>query len=189
MLLIDDNIENLDLVKAIDQLSQQRREYISRFTNEADKRASTAAYLLLCKCLSLKHGINHPPILEYGEHGKPFLRDYPHIHFNFSHCRTAAVCAISEAPIGVDIESIRSYNRRLAMRTMNEKEFSLIETSAQPDVAFTRLWTQKEAIAKLSGRGLYNIKELIDNFNGTIKTTVNSEKGYIYSICQDLKKS
>ena len=34
--------------------------------------------------------------LSYGQHGKPYLRNHPEIHFNISHCEGLAVCVFSD---------------------------------------------------------------------------------------------
>ena len=45
--------------------------------------------------------------LSYGQHGKPYLRNHPEIHFNISHCEGLAVCVFSDTETGVDVERIR----------------------------------------------------------------------------------
>lgn len=46
--------------------------------------------------------------LSSGQHGKPYLRDYPGIHFNISHCEGLVACAFSDTETGVDVERILS---------------------------------------------------------------------------------
>ena len=38
------------------------------------------------------------------ENGKPFLPDFPDIHFNITHCDGLAACAFDRSPVGVDAE-------------------------------------------------------------------------------------
>ena len=41
--------------------------------------------------------------LSYGQHGKPYLRNHPEIHFNISHCEGLAVCVFS------DTETVKNF--------------------------------------------------------------------------------
>ncbi|MBQ8787043.1 MAG: 4'-phosphopantetheinyl transferase superfamily protein [Oscillospiraceae bacterium] len=92
--------------------------------------------------------------LEKGEHGKPFLPDYPNIHFNLSHCRGLLLCGFSDSEIGVDAEQIRPYNGRAAKRIFSDEELELVQKSTVPDEMFFRIWTLKEALGKNLGTGL-----------------------------------
>ena len=47
------------------------------------------------------------PEFSYGEHGKPFLKNYPDWHFNISHCKNAVCCVLSRENVGIDIEEIK----------------------------------------------------------------------------------
>ena len=99
-----------------------------------------------------------------------------------SHCREAALCALSDKPVGVDVESIGRYNESLVRYTMNDDELQQILTADRPDVAFTRLWTMKEAVLKLSGEGLHNnLKEVLTGVTG-ITTVVSPDERYVYSV-------
>ena len=140
------------------------------------------AYLLLCEGLRQEYGITERPVFDYGEHGKPIIVGHPDIHFNVSHCREGVICVVSDRPVGVDIESIREYKESLVRYTMNDCEVQQIEQAEHPEVEFIRLWTMKEAVLKLSGKGI------VDNMKGVltgheqIETVYNEEKKYIYSV-------
>ena len=60
-------------------------------------------------CERLSHALgSHVSLqdLSYNENRKPFLKNHP-IHFNLSHSHECAILAMSEKPIGIDIEKIR----------------------------------------------------------------------------------
>ena len=182
MIYINDDISSFDLTAAMSRLTEQRREQVLRFRHELGQKLCAAAFLLLCDGLREEYGITEPPLLGYGKDGKPFLADYPHIHFNMSHCTEAAVCAISPHPIGIDVERIRSYNESVARYTMNDEEMRQILSSPHPDIAFIRLWTMKEALLKLRGTGIKkNMKDVLTG-EERFTTVVNTAKGYIYSV-------
>ena len=178
MIYIDDHINDFDLQAALAEISEQRREQALSFRFEQGQRTCVLAYLLLKKGLQQEYDIWENPLFEYGEHGKPSLVGLPHIHFNLSHCRVAAICVVSDKPVGVDIETIRPYKESLARYAMNDDELQLINGSA---LEFTKLWTQKEAVVKLSGRGITtDLKSVLTSFAGELQTTVTDN--YVYSI-------
>ena len=184
MIYLNDDIAHFDFEKALPLLSRQRREQALKFKYELGRKTCAAAYLLLREGLRKEYGILEPPVFEYGEHGKPMLSGYPHIHFNISHCREAVLVVVSDRPVGADVECIREYKDSLVRYTMNDAEIARIEQSDHPEVAFIRLWTMKEAKLKLSGRGITdNMKDVLDGTEDFL-TVVNEKKGYIYSIIQ-----
>ena len=116
----------------------------------------------------------------YNEHGKPYIEGGP--FFSISHCKEAIAVALDDQPIGIDIESIRRFDPELVTRTMNDSEQALIAASDHPERAFTRLWTQKEAILKMQGTGITSFEQLqtlpISDYR---IHTIEKEK-YIYTI-------
>ena len=182
MVYIDDQIERLDLAEGLRTISCQRREQALSFKFEQGQRLCVAAYLLLKRALREEEGIMENPIFEYGEHGKPFIVGHPDIHFNISHCKETVLCVTSPRPVGVDVESIRSFKESLVEYTMNPQEIAQIEQAARPDVEFIRLWTMKEAVLKLSGEGISKDLKTVLTGQEQIETKVNMEKNYVYSI-------
>ena len=185
MILINDRLQEFDLDAAIPKLSEQRREKLSQYKNESDRCASAAGYLLLCECLQREYGIYEAPIMEYGEYGKPRIEGYDEIHFNISHCRCAAICVVSDTTIGVDIETVDRYTPRLAQYTMNDEELQQILQAENPAIEFTRLWTMKESLLKMSGRGITNnMKNVLANSTAHFETTLSADERYIYTVCR-----
>lgn len=90
----------------------------------------------------------------YTEHGKPYLLDFSHIHFNISHSEEFVLCAVADKKIGVDIQKIRDYKPDLAKRVCCDAEIEHIEGSSDKASEFTRIWTQKEAALKMRGTGI-----------------------------------
>ena len=186
MLLIDDHINDFDLDSALQQLSEQRRQQALRFRYELGQRSCALAYLLLKRALREEYGIMENPVFEYGEHGKPTIAGHPEIFFNLSHCREAVACAVSDKPVGIDVESVRSFKESLVRYTMNDEEVEQIMTAPRPEVAFIRLWTMKEARLKLTGEGINdNLKTVLNETDIKKYTTVEClERGYIYTVCE-----
>ena len=184
MIYINDKLFDFDLKTALAELSDQRREQALRFKYELGQRTCVAAYLLLCEGLQKEYGITEKPVFEFGEHGKPFIVGHSEIHFNLSHCREAAICMIADRPVGIDIESIRTFKQTLVNYTMNEEEIHQINEAERSDMEFIKLWTRKEAVLKLSGEGISrDMKQVLHNPPASLTTVVSADLRYIYSFC------
>lgn len=180
MVYLNDDIAHFDWQAALPLLSEQRREQCLKFRHEQGRKTCAAAYLLLCEALRKEYGITELPVFEYGEHGKPVIVGHPDIHFNLSHCREAAICVVSNQPVGVDIETIRPFKESLARYVMNDDELQQINGSA---LEFTKLWTRKEAAVKRSGHGINNeMKHVLEGLPFEIETTVCVDKNYVFSV-------
>ena len=103
------------------------------------------AWRLLALAAEREYGLTPLPRVERLPGGKPWFPDCPALHFNLSHSRGGAVCALSGQPVGVDVELRRQPPRRLS-------------ADMEP-AAFWRLWTGREATVKRTGRGLAALRE------------------------------
>lgn len=184
MIYLDEHIESIDVVAVLAEVSEQRRELAMRFLRESSRQQSLAAYLLLKKGLRMEYGIQENPILAFTADGKPFIENRPDIHFNLSHSKTVALCAISEQPVGADVEVVRPVSAQLIDYTMNKEERAWIRNSQNPDEAFMTLWTRKEAVLKLTGEGIRkDLKNVLDG-NTLCQIETVSARNYIYSIAR-----
>jgi 4'-phosphopantetheinyl transferase len=187
---LSQDIWDFDLDAALAEISEQRREQAVKFKHELGQRLCVLAYQLLKQGLSEVYGIEENPVFEYNEHGKPSIIGHPEICFNLSHCKEAAICAISDQPVGVDVESVRSFNESLVRYTMNEDEIRQIESSEDQAVAFIRLWTMKESAMKLIGTGISNdMKHVLQQEGLNFETFVDAQSRFIYSICRFIVKN
>jgi 4'-phosphopantetheinyl transferase len=92
---------------------------------------------------------------------------------------------VSDKPVGVDIETIRPYKESLARYVMNDDELEKILHAENPALEFTKLWTQKEAVVKLSGHGISNdMKSVLKGFPFEIETVVTDR--YVYSLTKPI---
>lgn len=149
-LFIDTNIEEVDVEASLPLLSEQRREKVLSMGSREQQRQSVAAYLLLCQAVGVEK-----PVFQFDAHGKPTIVGRTDIHFSMSHTRGAVAVAIGDKPVGVDIERAdRRISEGLIRHTMNEEEIARIRSSESPQREFMRLWTQKEALLKMTGEGI-----------------------------------
>ena len=94
-------------------------------------------------------------ILGKNEYGKPMIHNLD-IHFNISHSGEWAICAIDNNEIGVDIESHRPIDIKIADRFFSEKEILFINRCKNEDEryeVFFKIWTLKESYIKSIGKG------------------------------------
>lgn len=83
--------------------------------------------------------------------------DLNKIDFNLSHSGTYAVLAVSDQPIGIDIEKKRHNRANVAKRCFCDEEYRNImeaESEEEQDIRFFDYWTMKEAYIKRNGAGL-----------------------------------
>ena len=168
-------------------VSAQRREQALRYKHTFGQYCCLQSYKMLCELLaewSRVHQlpINQQPIFLYNDYGAPYIEGGP--HFSISHCKRGIAVAVSENPIGIDIESIRSFKPELMRKTMNEDEQLRITSSAIPEVEFIRLWTQKEALLKLQGTGIISdLHHVLTHAQDISWSEISPlDKGYICTI-------
>lgn len=99
-------------------------------------------------------GLSPLPEIARREHGKPFFPGREELHFNLSHSGDLALCALDGAPVGVDIQIVKTWRTGLPGRVCSPEELAWLEGQPHLWPAFARLWTLKEARAKESGKGL-----------------------------------
>ena len=189
MVYIDNDICSFNLDEALAKISEQRREQALRFSHEEGRRQCVAAYLLLMHALKTEHGITENVEFGYAEGGKPYIKGHETIHFNLSHCRSAVACAIDNKPIGIDIEAVRPFKESLARHVLSQSEYEKVATSSDPAYEFTRLWTMKESLLKLTGLGLRTeLKTLLTRSDGIVHTTFNVPSSrLICTVCQSAR--
>lgn len=145
-----------------DQLSvlitYDKQTKIQKFRCYADAQMSllgdVLARYMICKYNNL---LNKNLYFNINEHGKPFLVNYPKIKYNISHASNYVVCVISNGiPVGIDVESIRSTDMKIAKRFFTSDEYNYLRE--QPltiqNECFYKLWTMKESYIKMIGKGL-----------------------------------
>ena len=162
-------------------VSAQRREQALKYKHTFGQFCCLKSWLMLFDFVEMSRYRDLE--WKYNEHGKPYLANGP--YFSISHCKEGIAVAIDDAPIGIDIEAIRHANEDLIERTMNEEEKRLIANSQQPiaDREFTRFWTQKEAIVKAEGTGIYSFEQLQKTLEiGDWTLDTFEKEKYIYSI-------
>ncbi|MDO4620288.1 MAG: 4'-phosphopantetheinyl transferase superfamily protein [Lachnospiraceae bacterium] len=198
---LPDPIENPSVLEGI---QTERAEKIRRLRFKDDRRRSLAAGLLLAEILpgygidpfKLHKGRNGKPEPERAKeiiNGKPESAKHeknpegnttpensetnkpqPSYYFNLSHAGSYAVLAVSDQPVGCDLELLREEKGKVAKRFFSEGERSFIENAAPEEqtLAFFRVWTARESYMKHTGEGLtlaMDLYETVWNETGTVE--------------------
>ena len=165
-------------------VSDQRREQALRFSHLFGQYCCLKSYELLCELLREWGSDIQQPVFDYNEYGAPSIQGGP--YFSISHCKEGIAVAVDSQPIGIDIESVRPFKEALMHKTMNPAEQAAILSSDDPDWAFTRLWTQKEAVLKMQATGIISdLHEVLSAAPNTQFTSFdNVNHRYVLTIAQ-----
>ena len=135
---------------------------------------SADVYSLLEYAFMTEYGGNLPEIKKT-PNGKPFFPGRPDVHFSLSHSATHVLCALSDGPVGADIESPRIISGRAIQYFCSPEERSLFDP--------LDLWVLKESYIKLVGGMLPLVKSIRFSFeNGRIITKDRSSVSMLYRI-------
>lgn len=119
------------------------RQKAGQLSVMARQAASRSAFL---------SGIKTEPCFNKNSDGIPVSENG--IWWGVSHKPEIVVGAVSLCPVGLDVEIIRSVSDRLIERVSDESERSLFSGPA-----FFKIWTAKEAVLKVMGKGLSGLSE------------------------------
>ena len=104
------------------------------------------AYDLLERAARLHWGWDRLPELAREERGKPYFPGAPQYHFNLSHSGPFALCALSDRPVGVDIQVVRpAWSPKLVDRSCTPEERSWLAALGDRPEDFAALWACKES--------------------------------------------
>ena len=145
-------------------------------------------YKLLESAVRQVYGIPMPKLTK-DENGKPYFPDREDIHFSLSHSGKYIMCAVSDSPVGVDIQKEQKISDRTKKRIFTEKELE----NADP----ISLWCVKEGFIKLKGKLDRDYKEIEfirhnDVFCGpedTCGVILKEIAGYTAAVCSDKLRS
>ena len=135
----------------------------------AEGRDRETAYNLLMLALSREFDMAAMPKIEKTVGGKPFFPDFPSLHFNISHSHGAAVVAIHDQDIGIDIEKLRPAPKRLS--------------SGMGDAEFFRHWTGMEASIKRQGGSIAAVLRQTVQTDPLCCTLEEFLPGWIVTVC------
>lgn len=116
------------------------------------------------KLKSLLRGkLGFEPEIKRTENGKPYIEGNP-LFFSIAHSGERAVIALSDKPVGVDMEIFKKRTRESLIKRYSERERAEICTEED----FLRHWTAREAYIKLYGLTLAREYKKLEFFGGEL---------------------
>ena len=136
--------------------------YVDKYTTISEKGVKTGSNRL-CGTANqeLLAGYMLYKYLGISSDGKPEIaagyKNESAAFFNLAHSGPYVVLAISDRPVGVDIEQTKRMSYKVAKRIMRKEQLDRLDGFENESEAFqielTKYWTQYEAIMKLVGTG------------------------------------
>lgn len=160
-LIKKENITDEQCRRCIELMEPERRAAVERISHQGVRESTVCGEWLAKRMLSEACGIPVEDIrLVREENGKPYAWNLP-LYFSISHSGDHVACAVSERPVGLDIEEKRARDVSAARRICSGKEldYILVGDGEERLLRFLRVWTAKEAYVKLTGEGIKGMKK------------------------------
>lgn len=139
-----------DQEEILSSLSDSRRVYAGKAKHEV-LRAERIFSSALAEGLLKKAGFTGPFTYSFSERGKPFLKDGD-LFFSISHSYPFVAAAVSEKPVGIDIEKLDE-SRRKGWKDIAQSRYGSPKGKAWAELsdfaAFLSYFTRAEAYSKM----------------------------------------
>ena len=109
----------------------------------------------------------------YAKNGKPLMDG---AYFSISHSGDLVGCAVSERPVGLDVERIRTAPTRLRRE---------LDCEGKSDAEFFRLWTKREALIKCCGKTVAHWRSAAEQQESYVFSVPEVPAGYCACICEE----
>ncbi len=129
-----------------------------------DRKSGRKSHDLLRKAVEDFLGGKQEPftVCSDTEHGKPYIKELPDVHFSISHGGGFWACAVGDCEAGLDLQDVREADtERIARRFFDPSEVAWLAEHDGAE-AFFRIWAKKESYVKYTGKGL---AEGLDGFS------------------------
>ena len=171
----------------LEKLPPRRKEKALRFTVHNGRISCIVSYLLFLYGFRNLYHMETTPDFAGDKFEKPYLADYPEIHFNLSHCNNGCACIMDNFEVGIDLQEIRKVSLKTFEKTCNADEILEIQNSDNPEKEFCRIWSYKEALSKLTGEGIFRDVSNISSSKVKFHTEYVEPDMYMsYASCQDI---
>ena len=182
-------VEDADALIASLPFGEGEKQRLSAIKNQEYKNSSLSALLCLHELLTVSGEAQNDLSICRTPGGKPYFASRD-LFFSISHAKDTVAVALSDTPVGIDIEFIdgRRDILSLSRRFFAPDEHNAISESNSPLDDFFALWTKKEALAKITGEGLAAICRadgLDESYSFSLfSLNVSGNRAYI-SVCRE----
>lgn len=186
-----------DVLAAVDDpwgwLTEAERARGQGLLRDVDRRDFAAAHLLVRQAVGRSAGVDPRGVLITqtcaecgGPHGRPQAPRHPYLHASLSHSSGWVAACAGPRPCGVDVENVASLRRvGVVQSALTPVDQQWVERSADPVLAFARLWVRKEALLKAGAvghAGLPDVQlscgdELVSSWRGHDLTELDGPEG------------
>lgn len=165
-----------------DLLDENEKIHASKFHFKKDSNRFIICRALLKIVLAHEANIDITDIkFEREANGKPYLKSLDAFSFNIAHTDTYALIAIDKYPVGIDIEFL-NYDfdyYEILPHSFGSHECNAISKANDSTQTFFKFWTRKEAIVKMTGKGIdgnLNRLQVIDGINALDSILLNKNE-------------
>ena len=140
----------------INKTSEDKKRKVIAFYQKDDAyRSLFADFLARYVIIEFSDLKNEQISFLHTTYGKPLLETQHNFYFNISHSGDWIVCAVDNAPVGIDVEYIAPIELDISQYfSIHEREDLLSQKKEMQPFYFYELWTLKESYIKQVGMGL-----------------------------------
>lgn len=183
-----------DQIKKVTPFIEPRiHDLISSCGSDGARQSRLVSFMLsACAVSWYSHGSRSGDDIIRTDNGKPVIRD-GYFHFSLAHSGNAVVCALGNDNLGIDIERVRRFKGRVALRYFSELERRMTRLPFLGHWFFFKVWTRKESFVKMTGEGVSGLEAAPDfticprerkQARETISfMDVRTFPGYVCSLC------
>lgn len=146
-----------EILAALSQMPLKQKEYISNKKCELLRKQSIVARILLKKLL-LGLGVCDGYNIGFDTNGKPCYSNSSEVYLSISHSNDFVAVAVSNKPVGIDIQVYKKINNKLIEKVCSDDESRLLERKGEKE--FFKIWTVKEAYSKCTQTKLSDVFKL-----------------------------
>ncbi len=139
--------EEIDELKELLKDNSIIEQIETQYNNPKRQREQLISHLLI------KHLLGEAKAIKHHANGMPYIEDCTELFISISHSRKSIAVAISNTPIGIDLEEIERKQYSLLKKYTSQTEQNWVESKQnnnEKQFISAIIWSAKEAIYKLA---------------------------------------